>query len=169
MPENIKIELDDKEVIKAIRKLEQRAGHMKPALDSIGGAIKTRIQMGFSSSTSPEGIPWKKLKHRPGKPLMDTRVLRNSITFNATDDQVEIGTNIEYGAIHQYGKKGKKRTFARRITQAFGRPLKFPVWQTVRNAYWNIPARPFLPEKGLPAKWAEGVLDRLRKRLTKTG
>lgn len=169
MAENFKIEVDDKEVIRAIQELQKKAGSMKPAMNSIGGALKTRVQMGFLTSTAPDGTPWKRLKHRSGKPLMDTRVLRNSITFNATDDQVEVGTNIEYGAVHQFGKAGKKRTFVRRITQAFGKPLKFPVWQTVRNAQWSLPARPFLPESGLPQKWVDGIVERIQAYLIKKG
>ena len=50
-------------------------------------------------------------------------MLRNSITVQATENQVEVGTNVLYAAIHQLGGKagrGKKAI---------------------------IPSRPFLPDQ----------------------
>lgn len=56
--------------------------------------------------------------------LQDTGLLRSSITARATNNSVQIGTNVSYGRVHQFGSRGRR-----------------------------IPARPFLPtpSSGLPA------------------
>ena len=35
--------------------------------------------------------------------MRDTNRLMNSITYNAGSNEVEVGTNVEYAAIHQEG------------------------------------------------------------------
>lgn len=52
--------------------------------------------------------------HWPGPILQDTGRLAASFHYNAHEDSVEVGTNVEYAAIHEFGgtiqrtsKKGK--------------------------------------------------------------
>ncbi len=69
-----------------------------------GEAALTQLRRQFASSHDPYGSAWEPLKHRKGKPLLDTGRLRNS--FSATDvtgSGFTVGTNVEYAGPHQDG------------------------------------------------------------------
>lgn len=78
--------------------------------------------------------------------------LRRSITQRVTDGGQTItgivGTNVEYARAHEFGFQGAVtvKEHLRRVTQAWGRPLKTPVMATVREhtMQMNLPARSFL-------------------------
>ena len=75
-----------------------------------------------------------------GKTLVDSARLMQSITSNASDTGVEVGTNVLYAAIHQFGGTIRAKT---------SRGLRFKIGKG-RDASWatrqsvTIPARPFL-------------------------
>lgn len=60
----------------------------------------------------------------------------------------QVGTNLVYAAIHEYGFDGMEsvRAHQRRVTQAFGHPLKFAVWANVGpfSRHMKMPERSFL-------------------------
>ncbi len=103
----------------------------------LGRVMKTDTGMNFRHQQSPDGEPWEPLKLRQGRILSDTGRLRNSIHFEADDDQVVIGTNVKYAPVHQFGaviKPVKKQVLAfpdGRGGTAFARQV-------------TIPARPFI-------------------------
>ncbi|MGO9622366.1 MAG: phage virion morphogenesis protein [Desulfobaccales bacterium] len=78
--------------------------------------------------------------------------LRDSIHAEMQESGAQIGatvgTNVKYAAIHEYGFDGIEAVKAhqRRITQAFGHALKFPVWASVRpfDRHMKMPERSFL-------------------------
>ena len=96
-------------------------------------------QRRFETGTAPDGSAWPASFRAGlvgGRTLVDTGRLVQSITHNAQDDGVQVGTNVLYAAIHQFGGVisavsakalsfliGDRRVFARQVT---------------------IPARPFL-------------------------
>lgn len=137
---------------------------MKPAFETIGRVIATKVRLCFKLGIDPFGQPWAPLKYRKGQPLRDTGRLQRSITSVADSSGVVIGTNVRYARAHQ---RGKSKPEVRRITQAFGKPLKFPVFATVQNP--NVPARPFLPLRegsdivALPPLWSTAVVRALRQ------
>lgn len=165
MANTITLDVDDKQVLSALRELKAKAGSLEPANNSIGNMLKNRVVMGFRLGQAPQGKKWEPLKTRRGQPLRDTGRLQRSITYSADGRGLEVGTNVEYATVHQYGKTGPKPAFNRLITQAFGKKLKSPVWQLVQNATWNLPARPFLPTSALPESWGSSVLDILQDHL----
>jgi phage gpG-like protein len=62
----------------------------------------------FRESRDPYGQPWAPLKHRDGKPLLDTGRLRASIAVQSSSPlSFRIGTNVQYGAYHQGGVDAK--------------------------------------------------------------
>ncbi len=67
---------------------------------------------------------------------MDTRRLRNSITKKVYFDHVEVGTNVRYAAIHQYGGTIKPRRKKWLRFKSGGR------WAMKKKV--KIPARPFI-------------------------
>ncbi len=144
----INVSIDDKEVKKTLELLRRRVGNLRPAMKAIGETVRTSVIKNFTAEGRPDkwtrlspvtlGLAWsmkgKKThvksgkretkafsKYKSGKKILtDSADLRNSITAKAYDDRVEIGTNVRYAAIHQFGGKA-------------GRGRKV-----------NIPARPFL-------------------------
>jgi phage virion morphogenesis protein len=95
-----------------------RIRDMRPAMQIVEQDIITSTDMNFRRAQTPEGTAWEPLKkstikqRRKGssKPLNDTGVLRASITtgkkgnVNQVNNQsVQVGTNLPYAAIHQFG------------------------------------------------------------------
>lgn len=152
-------QIDASEVINSFDKLAWLIEHKASVLDAIGHAIAEQVRLGFRDGRSPRGESWEPLTHVTlsrrknggvgAKPLMDTGRLRDSIGHAVQGDTVEIGTNVEYAALHQFGA----------AQGAFGlgnykkRNGSFPI------PWGNVPARPFLPIQNgqtvLPDAWAQ--------------
>jgi len=56
----------------------------------------------FNRSQGPTST-WLALKHRNGKPLMDTGRLRASNRFRVQGNNVLLFNNTKYGGVHQHG------------------------------------------------------------------
>jgi len=94
------------------------------------------IQLHFRNSQGPTS-QWLPLKHRNGKPLLDTGLLSNSTRFKVKKNDVLLFNNTRYGQYHQYGsskgfipqrkwmwisepaRKKMAKTYARIIVGAF--------------------------------------------------
>ena len=104
----MRIEIDDGEVSAALDALIAKGGDLTPAMDEIGGAIVASTQLRFERGEDPDGNPWKpsiRALATGGKTLLDTGRLVSSIEHAAGPDYVDIGTNVIYAAIHQFGGK----------------------------------------------------------------
>ena len=146
----IEIEVDTRAVTNALNNLSKSIDDMTPVFKTIGEHIESEIANNFRDETDPYGRDWKPLSPftiekrrkgpRPGKDqiLNDTGNLKNSFSFNAETDQVEVGTTTNYAPLHQYGGHGD---------------------------YGFVPPRPFLPveEKGLPQEWQQDILGYINK------
>jgi phage virion morphogenesis protein len=111
---------------------------LTPLMDRIGQAMETTTGERFERGVAPSGVAWKKSNKPSGKTLIDTSRLKNSVTHRASRDSVEIGTNVIYGAIHQFGGTIRARS---------GKYLKFKLpgklgFRSVESVI--IPARPFI-------------------------
>ncbi len=143
-----KTRVDDARVKAALVRLQRAlplGGDMTPAFSGIGRVFKTGTQLRFRRERSPEGVPWApslRVLRDGGQTLSLTRRLRNSITFVAGHDQVEIGTNVVYGRVHQEGG------YAGRASGKAG-PVRRP----------KIVARPFLGASGEDIAEAVAVLN----------
>lgn len=77
--------------------------------NEIGEILVSDIQERFQDGKSPTGVEWpvsQRAADEGGKTLVDRGHLRDSITYNAADpDFVEVGSNLVYAAIHQFGGK----------------------------------------------------------------
>ena len=115
--------------------------------DSVGKYMeKKTIQERFEKEQAPDGTKWQPLsparvkqrlkKHKKGdfKILSDTGELRR-IHYEAGKDYMQIGTNVKYAKVHQYGSKKK-----------------------------NIPARPFLGVNEYELRHIKGMLTSYVKR-----
>lgn len=140
----IKIEVDNREITEALKRLEASVDDMQPAFDDIGASLVANIQVQLGQGKTPWGNAFEPLKARRGRrvggiPLNDTRQhIYNRITHNADSHSVEIGMNenAPIGITHQFGSKSK-----------------------------NIPPRPFMPiqddQVNLPAEWQDELIETL--------
>jgi phage virion morphogenesis protein len=133
----IQITIDDAGVKAELGRLAGRLGNLTPAMRSIGEIVRTSVERNFAASGRPE--KWKiskRVQEKGGQTLSDTGRLRRSFTVRAYPDRAEVGTNVKYAAIHQFGG----------IISAKNRPyLKFKIgdrWVSKKSII--IPARPFL-------------------------
>lgn len=93
----------------------------------------------FERETGPDGMPWQPSQRalaEGGQTLTDKGLLRGSITHVARRDGVDVGTNVIYGAIHQFGSGDLERPT-------------------------GIPARPFLGLDDTDAHAVERLVGRL--------
>ncbi|MBY0394841.1 MAG: phage virion morphogenesis protein [Thermoleophilia bacterium] len=176
---SIRIEVADADVAAGIQRLVDTGRDLRPAFDAIGAALLFSSQNRFQTQSGPDGAAWapfapstrKRMpdRRKPGVLLRDRGRLYGSLTFAADSDSVEVGTNVVYAAIHQFGgeivrperqgsatfiiatkgaatakdgrRVGSRLRFARASTRAKSRHTKaFAVpAHTIR-----IPARPYL-------------------------
>lgn len=154
------IQIDDAKVQAALAEIQHAAGDVRPVMQVIGRKISSKVKLGFRAGKAPAGQRWKPLRFRQGQPLRDTGRLQASITAQVGDNYVDIGTNVKYGPIHQFGgtivpKKAKRLVFKGPHGLVFAKKV-------------TVPARPFLPlnaagDVSLPADWSADVLSALRR------
>lgn len=155
----ITVEVLDESVIAALKRLRARAQDMLPAMEEIGAAVRTHIDLNFRAESDPHGKPWEPLSavttRRRGssaKILRDDVILANSITYQANKESVEIGTSVIYSGTHQFGaKKGQYGRTKR------GAPIP----------WGDIPARPFMPSSKLPDDLSDEIIDIVERHIAK--
>jgi phage virion morphogenesis protein len=137
----IDIKIQDEQVKAMLADLKARAQNLKPAMSIVGQIVRSSVIKNFMQGGRPE--KWKPLAEstilggirkkdftkegrlrepvsrrlRGDKVLIDTARLMNSIKPKAFADRAEVGTNVIYSAIHQFGGKagrGKKVTIPAR-------------------------------------------------------
>lgn len=107
----------------------------KRLLKEVGSVMVNDAKLNFRAKKSPDGEAWTPSK-RGGQTLSDTGVLKNSISYEATDEEVYIGTNVRYARIHNEGGviKGKNGGF-----------LKFKIGDKfIQKRKVEMPKREFL-------------------------
>jgi len=134
-----KVDFDDHDVVRKLSDLEILVSNPGPILEDAGLGLVLSTQDRFETGVGPDGEKWKvsgASKERGGKTLIDGGDLYGSITFDVSNDSVEVGTNRIYAAIHQFGgvivpKNAKNLTF--KVGDKF-----------VSTKKVTIPARPYL-------------------------
>ena len=106
----VSITINDKSLRRSLRALDLAATDLEPAMRKIAGTLLAETQLAA--------------EERDGQTLQDTGRLMGSVSTDYDDRQAVVGTNVVYGAIHQFGGK------------------------TGRNESVELPARPFLPVTG---------------------
>lgn len=145
------------EVKAAFESLQATLADLTPVFQDIGESMLNRTRERFNSQTAPDGTPWaalspsyaKRKKRNKDKILTLHGNLRGLLTYQASKNEVRIGTPLIYGATHQFGApKGSFGTTRR------GGPIP----------WGNIPARPFL---GLSTSDEQELLDILNDHLSR--
>lgn len=137
----ISVEIDDREVLQAIQRLQDAGGNLQGAFADIGEYLLISHRERWDRQVSPEGEPWaplapqtiKRKKKNRDKVLVLEGDLRDLLRYQDSPDSLEFGTDRIYGASHQFGREEA-----------------------------GIPARPFL---GISDEDRVGILDILRDHL----
>ncbi|EIJ33322.1 phage virion morphogenesis protein [Thiothrix nivea] len=166
----IAIDIDTSSLQEGFNRLLTAVQDLTPVMQAIGLKLVENTQERFLSNVSPDGDKWKERKYETddtkGRKILTGHGphLRNSITYRASAHQVEVGTNLVYAAIHQFGGK----TSPHKIAAKRGKSLAFGVnpnakkkgdpWlvKSVNHPGSKMPARPFL---GLSADDEQDIMD----------
>jgi phage virion morphogenesis protein len=117
----IQIVIDDTQLQGGLSELTAKLANLRPAMADIGESALRKVRKRFDQEVDPDGSKWNELaeatikakarRKRTGKPyrtnaepsaiLKDTFTLRDSITYQASNSSVAIGTNIFYGGFNQ--------------------------------------------------------------------
>lgn len=140
----------------ALGRLARSGRDLGPVLRAIGSHLENTTRRRFHTGASPAGASWKqslRAKQQDGGTLVDTGRLRDSITSRAQGREVQVGTNVLYAAIHQFGGVIRPKN-----KQALHFPLPgggFFIGKKV-----TIPARPFLGLSAADARAIERIVAR---------
>lgn len=129
----------------------------------IGERLMESTRERFKTQVAPDGTPWAPLKpatirrkkYNPDKILTLRGYLRGGIHWQALDDDtVQVGSNLKYAAIHQFGGEIQRpsrqatvryRSVAGRVLFAGRKHKKVTERQvTIPEHSITMPARPFL-------------------------
>jgi phage virion morphogenesis protein len=136
----IRVEVTGKDqTLAALAALSARATHPQPMWDAIGMSLVVSTQRRFEEGRGPDGSPWPpsiRALAEGGKTLIASGRLMASLTHNASDEGVEVGTNVIYAAIHQFGGVIRAKNKPKLAFKLLGE------WRFVDEV--TIPARPFL-------------------------
>lgn len=138
---SMRVTIDDKDVKRAFVQLQQKiGGNTTPVMRAIGtglvGAVQRRLGSGqLSNSWAPLNPAYKATKRNKNM-LVESGGLRGSISEQAGNDYVRVGTNKIYAAIHQFGGTIKAKN---------GNNLFFKMGSGfIQTKSVTIPARPYL-------------------------
>ena len=127
----------------------------------IGEVLVSSTKKRFEDEAGPDGTKWQKSYRAStsgGQTLSDKGRLKNSISYQASANRVEIGTNVKYAHVHQDGME---------ITVKNAKFLRFQVgggW--ARKKKVTIPKRPFLGVSDDDMEEIDGtVLDHIKGRM----
>lgn len=152
-----------------------RARDLGPALDDIGGMLVASTLGRFELSVGPDGQPWlpsRRARRQGGKTLVDRGRLMGSIAHRVAGTAVEVGSNVPYAAIHQFGGRIVRHAHATTVHRGHDKatdtvPNRFvkrsdKAFRTVHDVpeyTISMPPRPFL---GIDAGDQDEVLEILR-------
>lgn len=136
------ITLHDAPVMDGLERIYAAAGDLLPALKNIGEYEVSATKQRFIDEKDPDGFPWRdlntlyqKTKKGPGKLRGESRNL-SQIVYQATNDNVQVGSNEVYARIHNEGGVIKPRNAAALVFSMGG--------QTFKVKSVTIPRRQFL-------------------------
>lgn len=125
MADGLRLRIQDDAVQSYVDTLFERLGDLTPLMEDIGASIERNVELRFDTKRDPAGQPWVPLSPRTraqydradrrpargggveiarrGTLLERTGLMRDSLTYAATSDQVEIGFGRPYAAFHELG------------------------------------------------------------------
>lgn len=117
-----------KELADKIRTLTG-AGFKRELSQALAVSAWQQTLASFDQSRDPYGTPWKPLKVRQGKPLIDTGQMRQSVSTEATDNGFRLRIGTTYAPVHQFGTdRIPARPMIPLAEQGLG-----PIWEAAFN------------------------------------
>jgi len=108
----LSINIDDREVLAALKTLRRRVSDLSPVMRAIGADMERRMQERFETETDPAGRKWSPLKPATlaakkgrGSILYHYGALMDSRTWQADASSVRWGFGQPYAAYHEFGAK----------------------------------------------------------------
>ncbi|MDF1589862.1 MAG: phage virion morphogenesis protein [Gammaproteobacteria bacterium] len=100
----------DKEVTKRLKALVNAGEDLEIAFTDIGERLLNSTHERFDDEVDPDGNPWaglyvhyqKRKKKNKDKILVLDSFLRDTLAYNPDSQGLELGTNLIYGATHQF-------------------------------------------------------------------
>lgn len=139
---SILISIADQEARQGFARLSRAMKNTKPIMNAIGTGLVRNTRRRFRTQTGPDGQPWAALNPVYAAEKRNTRILtesgrlRDSITHAAQSDEVRVGSNVIYAAIHQHGGTIKAKSGGRLAFKMGG--------NLIRPTSVTLPARPYL-------------------------
>ena len=165
----------DEEVQAMARRVREPLARVRfrPLLTAIGSELITSVSRRFETGTAPDGSRWPeslRAKMTGGQTLIRSGRLRDSIAETGPQvsaRSVEVGTNITYAAIHQFGGIIPPHDIRARRARALRIPgIGFR--RAVHHPGGTIPARPYLGLSDTDERVIRDLTeDWLRKKLAK--
>lgn len=155
-----KITVQDGDVVGALSRLIAAAGDVSGALKNVGEDLQRTTKERIRKEVSPDGTPFEPLNfayasvEKKGPGILRGENGENgglsAIVYQLGSDgqSVEVGNNVVYGAIHQFGGVIRPKSASALVFSLGGR--------TVHADSVEIPARPYL---GVSAEDRENILD----------
>ena len=137
----IEIDYNPKNVLKTIEKLANACADPRGIMQVVAGTMQSAVEQNFDAGGRPKWLPLK--SGRVGELLQHTGNLRNSIQAISDKDSAQVGTNVAYAPIHQFGGHTRPHKIVPKPPKkalAFGGR----VYKSVSHPGSRIPARPFL-------------------------
>lgn len=136
----VNIEFNIQDALDALITIESNLDDTQGLFNHIGEVLLDIHESRFNAQESPDGIPWQSLSpwYRESKPKQKDKILtldgtlRSTLHWKIEGNTLLFGTNLIYGAIHQFG--GTIKPVRGNALNVGGRPVKQVV----------IPARPWL-------------------------
>lgn len=136
----VTIEFNTQDALDALIKLESAIDNTQGLFNHMGEVLLDIHEVRFNVQESPDGIPWQALSpwYQESKPKQKDKILtldgnlRSTLHWQIEGNTLLFGTNLVYGAIHQFG--GIIKPVSANALNVGGRPVKQVV----------IPARPWL-------------------------
>lgn len=146
----IEARIEYRAVITALRNAAGDMADTRPLMRAVAGIMMRAVEDNFEQEGRPK---WKDLASStkltrskegkwPGKILQRSGRLAASIVRSSTSTQAQVGTNVVYAAIHNFGGRTKPHVIRAKNKRA----LAFGgiVVRQVNHPGSQIPARPFL-------------------------
>lgn len=165
---SIKVDLPQIDSRSDLQALMDRMDDRRGFFRNVGERLLGSTKDNFQEERAPQGTPWQKLRRRtikareakkqtPIKILRARGYLAGSINYEATQDELRIGSPVESAAIHQLGGEIEKAARAAKIYRGLekggvtGRRFvkkklkrKVETDVTIGAHKITIPARPYL-------------------------
>lgn len=106
----IRIQIDDRAVLEALRQLQAAGADLRPVFYDFGGYLTVSTRQRFAEGRAPDGTPWAPnrpstlARKRDTRPLIgETRRLGREFHYRVGASSFEFGSSLEYAAAQQLG------------------------------------------------------------------